>query len=90
MYRNCPERVAVQRRQRKVYSATGWTLIAGAFLFSLFGILDGRWCVLIAAAGGFAEGWSFMFLMAAEQMPILVRYTTLHTEEVQKRLEGDL
>jgi hypothetical protein len=61
--------------------------MAAGFGLAWFQVLDGRFCVVIAAIGGFVEGWSFMYLMNAETIPILTRYTTLNDEESQKALE---
>jgi len=87
IYRESSQRIAANRRARLISSVIGWTLMAAGFGLAWFQVLDGGLCVVIGAIGGFVKGWSFLYLMNAESIPILVRYTTLKDEESQKALE---
>jgi O-antigen ligase len=87
IYENCPERVATYTRWRWIATATAWILISVAFLLSTSKMLSGTLCLVIALLGGFAGGLSLLFAASAKQMPLLVRYTALRDEEIQKRLE---
>ena len=58
-----------------------------AFFLISFENVSPRLCLLIALMGGVAVGVSMMYSASAKQMPLLVRYTTLHDAEMQKRIE---
>jgi O-antigen ligase len=87
IYQNCPERVATYTRWRWIATIIAWLLIFVAFLLSSSKMLNGTLCLVIALLGGFAGGLSLLFAASAKQMPLLVRYTALRDEEIQKRLE---
>lgn len=87
IYQDCPERVATYTRWRWIATVLAWILIFAAFLLSTSKMLSGSLCLVIALLGGFAGGISLLFAASAKQMPLLVRYTALREEEIQKRLE---
>jgi hypothetical protein len=87
IYQNCAERVATYTRWRWVATASAWVLIFLAFLFSTSKILGSTLCLMINLLGGFAAGISLLFAASAKQMPLLVRYTALREDELQKRVE---
>ena len=87
IYQNCAERVATYTRWRWIATATAWALIFLAFLLSTAKIASGTVCLVVGLLGGFAGGISLLFAASAKQMPLLVRYTTLREDELQKRLE---
>lgn len=87
LYRDSSQRITANRRARLLASSIGWTLVLTAFLLAWFKTIDSGYCVVIAAVGGFVEGWSFLYLLNAETIPIFVRFTTLKEDEVQKALE---
>jgi hypothetical protein len=87
IYHDCAERVATYTRWRWILTVSAWVLIFLAFLFSTAKILGGTLCLVIALLGGFAGGISLLYAAAAMQMPLLVRYTALREDELQKRVE---
>lgn len=87
IYQDCPERVATYNRWRWSLFVVGVILIFAAFFLSSFEGVSSRLCLVIALLSGGVVGLSFLCSVSAKQMPLLVRYSTLHKEEVQKRLE---
>src|SRR4029077_7031891 len=87
IYRNCAERVATYTRWRWIATAAAWALIFLAFLLSTAKIASSTVCLVIGLLGGFAGGISLLFALSSKQMTLLVRYTTLREDELQKRLE---
>ena len=87
IYQDCSERVATYTRWRWIATGVAWVLIFFAFLLSSFENVPPRLCLLIALLGGVAIGLSILYSTSAKQMPLLVRYTKLHEEEITKRLE---
>jgi hypothetical protein len=64
-----------------------WLLIFVSFLLSSFESVSPRICIVIGLLGGVAGGLSFLFSASAKQMPILVQYSTLRDDDVQRRLQ---
>jgi hypothetical protein len=87
IHRSCPEQVAKYTRLRWVSTAAAWILIFFAFLLSRFEHASGVPCLVLALLGGASLGAAIMFSASAKQIPLLVRFTTLHEQELQKRLE---
>jgi hypothetical protein len=87
IYENCSERVRRYTRWRWTATAISWSFIFVAFLLSASKMISGNLCLVIGLLGGYAGGFSLLFAGSAKQLPLLVRYTTLRDQEVQKRLE---
>jgi quinol-cytochrome oxidoreductase complex cytochrome b subunit len=86
IYWNCPEQVAKYAQRRWVATGIAWILIFVAFLLTTAGMLNATFSLVIAVLGGISMGISLLFTSSAKQMPLVVRYTTLLDEEVEKRL----
>ncbi len=87
IYQNCPERVETYTRWRWTATGIAWGLIFVAFFLSCFESVSSKLCMVIALLGGVAIGVSILLSASAKQIPLLVRYTTLRDEDIQKRLE---
>lgn len=87
IHENCEERVATYRRRRWGLIVTAAILLFTAFLLCSFENVRSELCLMIATLGGGLCGLSVLYSLSAKQSPLVVRYSTLHAEEVQKRLE---
>ena len=87
VYQDCPTRVSAYVRGRWVSTGIAWILCFLAFFLLASEDVSPRLCLLLAMAAGIAVGCSLMYAASAKQMPLLVRYTTLHDAEMQKRIE---
>lgn len=87
IHQNSAERAATYRRCRWGLLVTGGILVFTAFLLCSFENVSSELCSGIAMLGGGLCGLSILYSLSVKQVPLLVRYSTLHAEEVQKRLE---
>jgi hypothetical protein len=86
-YQNCPERVAAYNRRKWVSTWTAWLLIFTAVLLSRIETVSSILCCVVALLGGVSLGFAITLSSAAAQAPLVVRFTTLHEDEIQKRLK---
>ena len=87
VYQNSAERVAICTRWRWVFTGVAGGLAFLALRLSSVASVDTRLCLLVAFFAGMAVGVTALFSTAARQTPLLVRYTTLREDDIQKRLE---
>jgi hypothetical protein len=87
VYQDCPTRVSAYVRLRWIFTGIAWVLCFMAFLLISFEDVSPRLCLLIALVAGFAVGCSLMYAASAKQMPLLVRFTTIHDADMQRRIE---
>src|SRR5690349_5753566 len=87
IYQNCAERIATYRRFRWGLLVSGGILVFTSFLLCSFENVSSELCSGIAMLGGGLCGLSMLYSLSVKQLPLLVRYSTLHAEEVQSRLE---
>lgn len=86
LFENCDERVAKYSKLRWTLMIVSWVLIFFAVLLLMTEALPRGLCLVITWLAGFTGGLSLLYSVSAMQTPLIVRYTTLNREAIEKRM----
>jgi hypothetical protein len=87
VYQNPNERVAACNRRKWILLGIAWFMIFIATLLLKFQAVSDVVSMVIAVVAGCVLGIASWFSAAANQIPLLVRYTALREEEIRKRID---
>ncbi len=87
IYGDCPGRVRTYIRWRRISRGIAWVVIFIAFFLSSSEGVNPMISSLVALLGGIGVGISILFSLSVSQVPLLVRYTTLHEDAIRRRSE---
>lgn len=79
--------IARYKRFQLIASIIGLGLILLSLIGGSMGFLPTREAVLSAFFGGASAGFSFLYRSSLQQLPFLLRFTTLDVQSIQNRIQ---